>query len=402
MRAIRNELTRRRGNLRLNIQKLRLCGRENCTTGNLKPCWLFPEKKRHKGVRITGPLRSEIGLGRSTRLLVKSAQEASIPFALKNILIRNRQHEAELLDTFESNYPMRADIFVTGLLNIKNSALSNCRSMHNIIYPFWELDRVSKKELPYLEMYSAIWAPSQFIFDILASAQNRPLHLVPQPVELPEQFCEPVTPTKTLKLLTFFDFISQTARKNPMASIAAFKAAFPKKTEDVKFTIKMHGRSRGNQRKVIYEASKDDPRIELVDKTITRHEMNEMVRNCDVFLSLHRSEGFGFGCAEALAAGKAVIATDYSGTKDFINENTGYPVSYKMINVKNKDYYSKVRGQWADPSIEHAASILKKLYEDPSSIEAKSKAGYELLRKRHSTQVIGRRMRALLEADGVL
>ena len=53
--------------------------------------------------------------------------------------------------------------------------------------------------------------------------------------------------------------------------------------------------------------------------------MDALMQSCDVFISLHRSEGFGFGAAEALAAGKAVVATDYAGTTDFITADTGYP-----------------------------------------------------------------------------
>ena len=38
---------------------------------------------------------------------------------------------------------------------------------------------------------------------------------------------------------------------------------------------------------------------------------------CDVFLSLHRSEGFGRCMAEALQLGVGVIATAYGGNTDF-------------------------------------------------------------------------------------
>ena len=44
---------------------------------------------------------------------------------------------------------------------------------------------------------------------------------------------------------------------------------------------------------------------------------------CDVFLSLHRSEGFGRGIAEALQLGVDVIATAYAGNTDFCADAAG-------------------------------------------------------------------------------
>ena len=45
--------------------------------------------------------------------------------------------------------------------------------------------------------------------------------------------------------------------------------------------------------------------------------MLDLIHCCDVYVSLHRAEGFGLGMAEAMKMGKAVIATNYSGNTDF-------------------------------------------------------------------------------------
>ena len=44
----------------------------------------------------------------------------------------------------------------------------------------------------------------------------------------------------------------------------------------------------------------EDPRIHLAVATLEREELLALYGCCDVFLSLHRSEGFGRGMAEAL------------------------------------------------------------------------------------------------------
>ena len=62
-----------------------------------------------------------------------------------------------------------------------------------------------------------------------------------------------------------------------------------------------------------------DDRIHLIEKTMSRPEVNGLIAATDAFVSLHRSEGFGFGLAEAMLLAKPAIGTDYSGNTDFLN-----------------------------------------------------------------------------------
>ena len=45
-----------------------------------------------------------------------------------------------------------------------------------------------------------------------------------------------------------------------------------------------------------------------------------LMEACDVYVSLHRSEGLGLAMAEAMLMGKPVVATGYSGNTEFMNE----------------------------------------------------------------------------------
>ena len=73
-----------------------------------------------------------------------------------------------------------------------------------------------------------------------------------------------------------------------------------------------------------------DPRIKIFDRTMTRREVLGLIQSCDCYVSLHRAEGFGLGMVEAMNFGKAVIGTDFSGSTDFLSEQTGFPVSYEL------------------------------------------------------------------------
>ena len=56
--------------------------------------------------------------------------------------------------------------------------------------------------------------------------------------------------------------------------------------------------------------------------------MLSLMTSIDCYVSLHRSEGFGLGMAEAMALEKPVIATNYSGNCEFVTETTGYPIAF--------------------------------------------------------------------------
>ena len=81
------------------------------------------------------------------------------------------------------------------------------------------------------------------------------------------------------------------------------------------------------------------------------------MKRCDCFVSLHRSEGFGRGIAEALLLEKPVIVTGYSGNMDFTNPQNACIVDYQLVDV-GPDEYPHAAGQgWADPDLEQAAEL---------------------------------------------
>ena len=82
---------------------------------------------------------------------------------------------------------------------------------------------------------------------------------------------------------------------------------------------------------------------------------------CDCFVSLHRTEGFGRGVAEALLLGLNVIATDHGGNVDFCLPGSASLVRYKPCKVGRKDYVEATGQFWAEPDLAHAASIMKNI-----------------------------------------
>lgn len=84
---------------------------------------------------------------------------------------------------------------------------------------------------------------------------------------------------------------------------------------------------------------------------------------CDAYVSAHHSEGWGLGLSSAMAFGKPVIATGYSGNMQFMNEGNSLPVPYEMVPVPKEmcDLVPLFTPQmrWADPDLSTMARFMK-------------------------------------------
>ena len=118
---------------------------------------------------------------------------------------------------------------------------------------------------------------------------------------------------------------------------------------------------------------------------------------CDCYVSLHRAEGFGLTMAEAMAIGKPVIATGYSGNVDFMNNENSYLVDYTIGRVGPDCEIYPPEGEWADPSIEHAAELMRRVFSEPAEAAAKGERAAPTWRGCSLPAVTGRRMRDRLE-----
>jgi glycosyltransferase involved in cell wall biosynthesis len=203
--------------------------------------------------------------------------------------------------------------------------------------------------------------------------------------------------------LFVFDFKSSFARKNPMGCIQAFQNAFSNANEGVGLVIKsMDGDQYPNEFKLLNAAVQSDPRITTINTTYTPDEIIGLMNICDVFLSLHRSEGIGLSIAQSMFLCKPVIATNYSGNTDFTGSDNSCLVDYKLIEVK-KGEYPFYKGQvWADPNIDQAASYMRRLVEDEIYRNTVAKAGHAYIKTNHNSKTVGQGYRSRLVELGLL
>src|SRR5439155_1534568 len=227
--------------------------------------------------------------------------------------------------------------------------------------------------LPTLRMLDVIVAPSDFVHAAFATHVTDALTI---PAVLPIRLPDVVPSRERFRLpsgvvifVTSFEPTSDPERKNPMAAIEAFRRAFHADSR-VMLLIKVHNPMVGRDLHPIVRRLRDecarDPRIRVMEDPLTYHEVLSLYGACDVFVSLHRSEGFGLALIEAMALGKPVIATAWSGNMTFMNALNSCLVSYRLVPVKaTQGVYSRgllgAGALWAEPNLADAAVWMARL-----------------------------------------
>jgi glycosyltransferase involved in cell wall biosynthesis len=278
---------------------------------------------------------------------------------------------------------------------------------YNIIFPAWELPRYPDVWARDLERFDEVWASSRFCYDSFREAVTTPVrHVV--------NACEPHTdsalgrlhfriPEHRFVVLFFFDALSWSARKNPLAVIEAFRGLLARRPQaDAHLVLKMHSTSHAPD--VLAEIrSLSEPfaeRMTIIETTLTGNEVGNLIQCSDCFLSLHRSEGFGRGPAEAMFFGKPVIATGWSGNMQYMKPDVSFPVRFRLVPVKPGEYPEFENQLWAEPDVAHATELLIALVDDPALRRSVGDRARTHMRRNFSDEVLGaryvRRLRRLM------
>jgi glycosyltransferase involved in cell wall biosynthesis len=333
---------------------------------------LWPKRPR---VAIVGFHRSMLGLGEDARSLMECLCDIGVIPEMVDVSpsFLSEAGEAELYAPFEAPRPSAPIVifclppFETMRAIVRLNLSRPPGSSYWIGYWPWETSRLPDNWMFVFDAVDEIWAPSTFLKGVYANVTHKPVQFVSPHVAI----SEPASSRQfhplfgdSFTFLSIFDFNSHIARKNPMGSINAFRAAFPRHIRDVRLILKtINGESCAEDLSSIVQEIADDDRIIVLDGSIPKPEVCGLIAAADVLLSLHRAEGFGRPLVEAMMLGTAVVATSWSGPSDFLDANTGFPIRSSLRPVRPGEY-PQATGLWAEPDIDQAASIMRGLYEN--------------------------------------
>jgi glycosyltransferase involved in cell wall biosynthesis len=237
----------------------------------------------------------------------------------------------------------------------------------------WEVEQFPALFHASAELVDEVWTCSAHARRAIAAAVDVPVHNVPPPV-LPRPA---VARTRrelglpdAFTFLFCFDHFSVVDRKNPFGVIDAFRRAFAP-GEGPHLVIKsINGDAAltSLERVRLHADGRED--IHVVDGYMTALDQAALVAACDAYVSLHRAEGFGYTMAEAMLAGRPVVATGYSGNLEFMDERNSFLVGYDFVPIAEGNDPYPTGSPWADPDLDEAAAALRRIVEDPAGATA--------------------------------
>ena len=328
-----------------------------------------------QGVNLYGYLSRWLGLGECARLYANALLVSGYPVSLHDvdIDIPHDRRDHTLAPHMGTASSFTRDLIFVNPDHWKDTLRSigthHGRDRHVIGYWFWELEKFPEDWLHALDQVDEIMVSSAYVEQSVRRVCSKPVTRVPVPLvsgnDSGLQRGHFGLRDDDYVFFCSFDFNSAVVRKNPHAVIAAFRIAFPRGDEKVTLLIKS---SNGDRNTVLMMellgAAARDHRIKVRDDMLERSDLRALHRCIDVYVSLHRCEGFGLGIAEAMHMGKPVVATAYSGNMEFMTTNNSCLVDYRMIVVREGEYPHAAGQQWADPDSWHAAHHMRALYQD--------------------------------------
>lgn len=351
------------------------------------------------GVNLIGYARSEHGVGQALRQFCMAIDEVEIP----NVVIDFNQNNSSQIDDKSLAHRLVSDTeYGVNIFHINADQMpaaemyfpSHIFARYNVGYWHWELPKMNEAHLSGFNRLNEIWVPTSFVQDAIAKSSPIPVIKIPHAIKIEISHdlkrANFGLPEGSFIFLMMYDFSSYQERKNPQAALAAFDLARKKYGVDATLVIKTQN-AQFHEKDVATLRTSIEGRTDIIwlNKTLSRQEVYDLVACCDSLISLHRSEGFGLGPAEAMFLGKPVIATNWSGNTEFMRPNNSCPVDYRLTEIVSDVGVYQAGQIWAEPDVEHAAWWIGQVVNDAELRKKLSTNAALTMREEFSPQAIG-------------
>ena len=363
-------------------------------------------------VNVIGFLDDALGLAQAARLYIAAFSAADVPVATTAVTPDdevspgeggttrrgNRPHE-QMRTPFEPTFNL-ACLSGDHLVKLARSRGGDVLARRPTIGQWaWETDVLPSSWFPAFQHLEEIWVFSSFVAENLGRLAPVPVVVIPMAVTPPDPSGVelPIARDDRFTFLFTFDFLSTLRRKNAFGLIEAFAGAFAP-DEGPRLLLKtLNGHLRPDVEEELRRRIADRPDIELIDTYLEPAQNAALLARADCYVSLHRSEGFGLSLAESMALGTPVIATGYSGNVDFMTSHNSYLVDWSATHVGPGCEIYPAEGIWAEPNLDQAADLMRRVWQRPEEAAAKSERARSDINRLYAPEVVGRLARARLE-----
>ncbi len=261
----------------------------------------------------------------------------------------------------------------------------------NIGRTMFETDRLPDGWADKCNQMDAVWVPSKFNQQTFTSAGVLPekLRIVPGTINLdhfsPVGDKMHISGSRGYNFLAVFDW---SLRKGWDILLEAYLDSFTTR-DDVALILQVHSSAGKTASDLLGEAAefishklKRDtnsiPDIVLQDASVPDAFMPALYRSADCYVLPTHGEGWGRPFFEAMACGTPVIATNWSGLTEFVNQDSAFPLDFDIVDVSPeaaRETPTFSGHQWAQPSLAHLKSLMQQVFNDRQTAKIRGMAG---------------------------
>lgn len=350
------------------------------------------------GVNVFGPVHVASGLGTAVRSHLRAMRAVGVKARLFPFVLSEKQGTVDFAQVEESNFFDISVAYANADATEYFLSLFGRRftqSRYRIGVWVWELPAADPRHLAHTKVYDEIWVPSTFNQRAFSAITRTPVYLMPYAVGMTAASAKDFRaelgiPQDAFVFLYMFDASSIVERKNPGALLRAFANSFSHNAS-VHLILKVSYLPRTAPfESELEEWSRKLPNLHLVRDVLQEPDLASLVNAADCYVSPHRTEGFGFTLAEAMLLGKPVVATNYGSTTDFITEETGFPVAYRLVEIERDIGATYGKGAvWADIVASELSRAMELVVEQPEEATKRAEAGRRLVLHRYAESSIG-------------
>jgi glycosyltransferase involved in cell wall biosynthesis len=272
----------------------------------------------------------------------------------------------------------------------------------------WETNRLPPHWVALLEMPDVLVIPCRWNAAVIGAAGvGTPVVVVPHAAG-----AAPIASSNTWARIpsdafVFYTIAPWTARKALWNTVRAYLTAFTRsdavllvvKTSALDFThLGPVGTGRAgagtsvSAMATLMGAFRDAAAILVVTGEVSDTDIAALHSRGDCFVSLCRSEGWGLGAFDAATYGNPVVITGFGGHLDYLDSSYAYLVDYNLVPVDDPTGGSSYLPEqtWAEPSVAHGASLLRRVFEDPGDAARRASELAHRIRGRYDPSEIAR------------
>ncbi|MDR0827126.1 MAG: glycosyltransferase [Desulfovibrio sp.] len=259
----------------------------------------------------------------------------------------------------------------------------------------WESDVLPEAYVEALRPVRRIWTPSSFSCAAIASRYPR-ASVLPHVVRRRNPGADDLSFAVhalggTKKAFRFFSIIdSVNPRKNISGLLSAFAALRRIAGDPAQLVLKQY--------RSCFDLS-SIPGVISVEGDLSAGRIAALHILSDAYVSAHHAEGWGLGISEAMAFGKPVLATGWSGNMDFMDQKNSFPVPYRLSRISGEmceriPLFTRDM-TWADIDLNALVAIMRQVLEGRIPRDLPAKAAE--ITVRFGPEAVARRMAELLD-----